>query len=251
VGTSLIFEFFKHYVADPALLPNRFEIIHYPFLFVGYITLFFTALNLLPIGQLDGGHITYGLFGRFRAGIISRVVVTALIIYGGLGLVVPFTPGWLLNLSLFLLYLFYLSGSLLGRNAPPLVRLLFTFCIIGLQQVIQWWHPVLDFNFLWLFYAFMAVRVIRLDHPPARVELPLNRTRKILGWMALGIFVLCFSPDPLQMVSYGNIRNNKDEKSVFTYEHELKGKFLRVTSNSSTNCHGNKELSGIHVGQAD
>ena len=64
LGTNLVFEFFKTYVVEnPALLPNEHEIMHYPYLLAGYLALFFTALNLMPIGQLDGGHIVYGLLG--------------------------------------------------------------------------------------------------------------------------------------------------------------------------------------------
>jgi len=44
-------------------LPPMNEMYHYPFLCVGWFGLLVTALNLLPVGQLDGGHIIYALFG--------------------------------------------------------------------------------------------------------------------------------------------------------------------------------------------
>ncbi|WP_222610128.1 hypothetical protein, partial [Kingella denitrificans] len=56
-GKNLIFWFFEKTVADPERVPNPHEMMHYPVLLAAYIALFFTCLNLLPIGQLDGGHV--------------------------------------------------------------------------------------------------------------------------------------------------------------------------------------------------
>ena len=52
-----------------------------PLAFAGWIGLIVTALNLLPVGQLDGGHIAYGLFGRRHArsiGVGTFVIMVAL-----------------------------------------------------------------------------------------------------------------------------------------------------------------------------
>ena len=54
-----------------------------PLAFAGYLGLLITALNLAPIGQLDGGHIAYGLLGARRAKLLANVVI-ALMVIGGL-----------------------------------------------------------------------------------------------------------------------------------------------------------------------
>ena len=203
IGHSLLFRFFETFVADPARLPNHFEIMHYPLLFVGFITLFFTALNLLPIGQLDGGHITYGLFGRKRASFISRLTVVVLVSIGGLGMF-DFPNLDLTQEGIFLLiYLAYLYAVIIkvtgeGRFAQAVM------IIAGVLIVQQSLQMLLQIdrahNVLWLLYGLIATRFIGLDHPPAMTEHRLNLPRQILGWVAIVIFIICFSPSPLKIL---------------------------------------------------
>jgi len=53
------------------------EVMIHPLAYAGWVGMFVTALNLLPIGQLDGGHITHALFG-------SRSRLVAFAMFGGL-----------------------------------------------------------------------------------------------------------------------------------------------------------------------
>jgi membrane-associated protease RseP (regulator of RpoE activity) len=69
-----------------------------PMALAGWIGLLVTALNLLPVGQLDGGHVAYALFGRRHARTIGVVTVLAML---GLGLTVwPGLLTWALLISL-------------------------------------------------------------------------------------------------------------------------------------------------------
>lgn len=66
-------------------LPPMNEMYHYPFLCVGWFGLLITALNLLPVGQLDGGHITYALLGN-KHKIVARIFFGFVLGMGLLGL---------------------------------------------------------------------------------------------------------------------------------------------------------------------
>jgi membrane-associated protease RseP (regulator of RpoE activity) len=54
------------------------DIFLHPVARAAWVGILATGLNLLPIGQLDGGHILYSFFGGYRHKILSRVFVAAL-----------------------------------------------------------------------------------------------------------------------------------------------------------------------------
>ena len=80
-----------------------------PILFAGWVGLLVTSLNLLPIGQLDGGHILYALL-RKHARPVALVVLVGVTIAVIVGLAVYRYPAWILMLILLLL---------VGPDHPP------------------------------------------------------------------------------------------------------------------------------------
>lgn len=196
LGDNLTFWFFRNYVApDPALVPNAYEIIHYPWLFSGFLALFFTALNLLPIGQLDGGHALYGLFGWENHKKISTVMFILFLYYAGLGLVTPFDPltDLLLYIPLYVGFLFIIMRSMRITNRT---RLMLALSIFTAQFITILFFPTLKGYTGWLLFAFIIGRFLGIYHPPALLDQPLSPERKILGWITLIVFVLSFSPRP-------------------------------------------------------
>lgn len=70
-------------------LPPGHEVFAHPLFIAAWFGLLVTMLNLLPVGQLDGGHVTHALFGR-RAETLGRVVA-----WGLLGLALVASISWL------------------------------------------------------------------------------------------------------------------------------------------------------------
>ncbi|MFQ5629937.1 MAG: site-2 protease family protein [bacterium] len=95
-GESLLYKSLS--VLAIGKLPEGYDVMLHPLAFAGWVGLFVTALNLLPIGQLDGGHVIYALFGE-RSRYIYPVVLSAFIVVA-----ILFYIGWI---PLILLLLFF------------------------------------------------------------------------------------------------------------------------------------------------
>lgn len=132
LGESLLFKLLSWWVVGP--VPEGSDLLLDPVAYAGWAGLFVTSMNLLPIGQLDGGHIIYSILGA-KSRIVTYVFLAAL------GVLSFYYNGWVL---LFVLL------ALLGRR-----------------------HPL-----------------------PWDDWTPLDRGRKILGWIMMIIFVLSFTPTP-------------------------------------------------------
>lgn len=83
------------------------ELMMNPALMAGWVGLFVTGLNMLPVSQLDGGHVAYALLGR-RAHLLAWGVVLAALSF----IIVAQQWSWLVMLVLVML---------IGVNHPPTV----------------------------------------------------------------------------------------------------------------------------------
>jgi membrane-associated protease RseP (regulator of RpoE activity) len=112
----------------------------HPVAFAAWFGLLATALNLFPIGQLDGGHISYAVLGRRS----TKVTLTAV---GAAVILTFFSLSWLMWTVLLIAMLFAF-----GANHPPTID----------------------------------------------EDVPLDRTRLVLAFVALAVFVLSFTPTPIE-----------------------------------------------------
>jgi membrane-associated protease RseP (regulator of RpoE activity) len=106
LGESLLLRLVQWAVVGP--VPDTHIVALDPVGWAAWFGLFVTALNLIPAGQLDGGHIVYALFGP-RHGLISKLTVAGLVVLGA----VTGSLSWLVWAVLI--------TALMGfQHAPPL-----------------------------------------------------------------------------------------------------------------------------------
>jgi membrane-associated protease RseP (regulator of RpoE activity) len=104
LGDSLLFSLLSRIVLG--VTPSDSDILLNPVAFAGWIGLFVTSINLIPVGQLDGGHIAYALFGE-KHNRLSFVLIFVMILFGWF-----LWEGWFVWAVLLLI---------LGLRHPPVI----------------------------------------------------------------------------------------------------------------------------------
>lgn len=202
-GDTPLFHFFSSLFEGA---PPLWEIQHYPFLLAGWFGLFFTALNLMPVGQLDGGHILYSLIGYKKHRIVARLFFTFVTILAGIE-AVPLihqyvidydTNFGMLSWTIWTGILFIVMQKAFHREQYWVASLLPTSLISsGIYLYIIAANQEQESSLIWLVWTFFIAFVVKVEHPPVLIEKPLTPTRKVLGWLSMLIFVLCISLNPL------------------------------------------------------
>ncbi|MDH4207944.1 MAG: site-2 protease family protein [Anaerolineae bacterium] len=104
LGTGMLVNWITHVVVGP--LPPQTDLLYGPIAFAGWFGVFITFINLIPVSQLDGGHVGYAFFGQYHRFVAMLVFLGMLV----LGL---FSTWWFVWAVL----VFALGGL---RHPPPL-----------------------------------------------------------------------------------------------------------------------------------
>jgi len=156
-GHSLLYLGLLNTLQGP--IPDGYDIMLSPTALAGWAGLLVTMINLLPFGQLDGGHIAYALLGP-RQNQVSRYVLRLLPL---LAIVVSAAYG--------------IPSYLDGLRGDAL---------IGDATAGSHW-------LVWAFVLWLLTRATGPGHPPTEGG-PLSPRRRVVGWLTLFLFVLLFMP---------------------------------------------------------
>lgn len=159
-GQSLLYWFIKRVTLGP--IPDGYDVFLSPMAFAGWCGLLVTALNLLPVGQLDGGHIAYALFGE-RQDRYARWLH-----YGLLPIV-----GY--NLLVFV-------GPVLRAGGD------WSALLLALSNSLFW--------LFWFGLLFVMYWMSGRKHPPTEPG-TLSTGRRVIAIASLVLFLLLFMPTPM------------------------------------------------------
>jgi membrane-associated protease RseP (regulator of RpoE activity) len=169
-GNSLLYALLKRLVCGMWLPDHGVDVDLHPIAFAGWAGLFVTMLNLIPVSQLDGGHVAIAFFGN-SYGRVSETLRRLL-----LPLAVVVTIAVYLTTSRELA-----RAGLIGRLSP---------WAIAIPAGLQW--------FVWYVMLGLLRRLSGgIDHPPVD-DRPLPQSRTVLFATVVVSFVLIFMPVPLR-----------------------------------------------------
>jgi len=200
VGSTPLYWILSQFFAN---VPPMYEMYHYPVLFAGWLGLFFTALNLLPVGQLDGGHVLYALLGDKWHRRFAQAFVFVLLWSGGIGFMEetrralyemgPWLgrASWIILAAIYYGYLYKIFGGTSRRTLFGLLGLLG-----GVAGAIAFGFTGLGWTG-WLVWSLLIIFLVQVKHPPVMQTQRLTPTQRVLGYVAIAIFILCFSLQPL------------------------------------------------------
>ena len=207
LGDTLLYSFMASFFEN---VPPMYEMYHYPFLFAGWLGLFFTALNLMPLGQLDGGHILYSLLGYRKHQQVARVCFGGLTTLAGIE-AIPFLyqqlsawlPGYEMSSTIiWALVLFFLMRKAFNRSHIWIAPM-WALSLMGSVGYLYFLGGGLGEagSLIWVFWSFFVVYLVKIEHPPVIFEQPLSPNRRLLGWISMIVFILCISPSPISVIS--------------------------------------------------
>jgi len=104
LGDSLLFKALTKVILGT--VPDKSDVFLHPVALAGWIGFFVTSINLIPVGQLDGGHILYALIGE-KHSTFSKLLIGVMFIMGFF-----FWEGWIIWGVLLII---------LGFKHPPIV----------------------------------------------------------------------------------------------------------------------------------
>ena len=202
-GETLLYNFLASFFEN---VPPLWEMYHYPFLLAGWFGLFFTALNLMPVGQLDGGHILYSLIGYKNHKIVARLFYSFVTILAGIELVPLFhdllgkydTSFGALSWLIWAIILFSVMQIAFHREMKW-VNVLFPVSLLcsGLYLYVLTNPSDAQPSLIWGIWTFFITFAVKVEHPPVTFFEPLSTRRKVIGWISMLIFVLCISLNPI------------------------------------------------------
>lgn len=207
IGNTLLYSFLASFFEN---VPPMYEMYHYPFLFAGWLGLFFTALNLMPIGQLDGGHILYSLIGFKKHQQAARICFGGLTLLAGIE-AIPFLyiqlaewlPGYAFTSTILWAGVLFFLMRKAFQNSYEWIAPLWALSLMGSVGYLYFWGDGLQEagSLIWVVWCFFLVYFVKIEHPPVIYEQQLSPVRRTLGWISMIVFILCISPSPISVMN--------------------------------------------------